>query len=59
MDEGKASLGRDLPCAAIRFVVDQSGELVFAERQIDGPTWLTGLGQVYRVTPTFTLRSEY
>jgi hypothetical protein len=40
------------------YVVNTAGDLVWAER-IDPPTWLIEAGEAYRVTPRFTVRSEF
>jgi hypothetical protein len=41
------------------YVVDQSGNLAWAERRTDGAVTIGAAGQTYTVSPRFTRRSEF
>lgn len=41
------------------YVVDGGGGLQFAQRDSSGPRSMAALGDTYRVTPVYTLRSEF
>jgi hypothetical protein len=41
------------------YVVDSSGNYLWAARRKGGPAWLASAGQTYPVVPVFSLRSEF